>query len=623
MDRSWAARCWTFVVVGAMLLACSTGRVASDPTGATSEAASSCTTNADCSGGQVCDPAKSKCADCVPSNDLCSVGQYCAGLRCAPGCKNAADCSGQNKTCDVATHTCFECLGDADCGAGQRCAGRICVQGCAPSAPCPSGQTCCGGACVNPSNNMDDCGACGVACPWHPHGIPACLAGSCTYACAAGFADCDGDVADGCEIDTRSDTAHCGSCSNACPIPPNAVATCTRSGCGYTCLAGYSDCNGLAADGCEVHSAVDNANCGACGVTCAAGAEQTAACVDGRCDKACVAGWGDCDGNAANGCETDLTTTTNCGSCGTTCTAPSYEVPVCSQGQCIQCFPYTKDCDKNPANGCETNITTISNCGACGNVCDVPPHEVGSCGAAGVCSAACVTDFGNANVWGNCDGNPANGCETKLDTPANCGACGHVCALTNAEMSWCDAYGDGCSVRCKAGFSDCDGNPANGCEPLYNLWRDADGDGYGDNNVLQYQVCTPPGNGWVTQGGDCADTNPDIHKDQTQWFSTPQPNSVIIPVFDYNCDGVVEGIWGSNACSNGNIPGAWYMCDNEVVYGSCTWNGSSCTFKAGWVFVNGKGGPTCEYQPTYMAGCFQSGSTCVPEYAAGSEWGCH
>jgi hypothetical protein len=31
--------------------------------------------------------------------------------------------------------------------------------------------------------------------------------------------------------------------------------------------------------------------------------------------------------------------------------------------------------------------------------------------------------------YGDCDGNPKNGCETRLDTsPDDCGACGHACA---------------------------------------------------------------------------------------------------------------------------------------------------------------------------------------------------
>ncbi len=63
---------------------------------------------------------------------------------------------------------------------------------------------------------------------------------------------------------------------------------------------------------------------------------------------------------------------------------------------------------------------------------------------------------------GNCNGDPADGCETTLDTVANCGACGNACALPHASSS-CDA--GSCAIgACDAGYGDCDGDPQNGCE---------------------------------------------------------------------------------------------------------------------------------------------------------------
>jgi len=55
-----------------------------------------------------------------------------------------------------------------------------------------------------------------------------CEDGACVVdACVEGFADCNGERSDGCEIDTRSDVDHCGGCGNRC----GAGGTCEASTC--------------------------------------------------------------------------------------------------------------------------------------------------------------------------------------------------------------------------------------------------------------------------------------------------------------------------------------------------------------------------------------------------------
>src|SRR6185369_4261365 len=111
-------------------------------------------------------------------------------------------------------------------------------------------------------------------------------------------------------------------------------------------------------------------SCGACGVACDF-ANATESCSTGTCQLvACNAGFGNCDGNAANGCETALTTTTNCGTCGNACSA-SNGTAACTSGACtISCTTGFGNCDGLVSNGCETNLnTSISNCATCGNVC--------------------------------------------------------------------------------------------------------------------------------------------------------------------------------------------------------------------------------------------------------------
>jgi len=55
-------------------------------------------------------------------------------------------------------------------------------------------------------------------------------------------------------------------------------------------------------------------------------------CSSGTCDYgSCDAGWGNCDGNDANGCETDLrTTAAHCGACNAACSTPAHSTATCS-----------------------------------------------------------------------------------------------------------------------------------------------------------------------------------------------------------------------------------------------------------------------------------------------------
>src|SRR5262245_43970428 len=87
------------------------------------------------------------------------------------------------------------------------------------------------------------------------------------------------------------------------------------------CPTGYANCNGLKKDHCETYLMTNVSNCGACGNACSF-ANASPACVDGACVMgSCDAGWADCDGNPANGCETNLAgDVSHCGACGNVCT---------------------------------------------------------------------------------------------------------------------------------------------------------------------------------------------------------------------------------------------------------------------------------------------------------------
>src|SRR5207247_2347909 len=109
------------------------------------------------------------------------------------------------------------------------------------------------------------------------------------------------------------------------------------------------------------------ANCGACGNVCGV-ADGTAACSNGVCTvAACNSGYGNCDGNAGNGCETNLNTDlNNCGACGTVCTPPANATAVCSTGSCdFLCNSGLAKCN----GACLDTSADINNCGACDHTC--------------------------------------------------------------------------------------------------------------------------------------------------------------------------------------------------------------------------------------------------------------
>jgi hypothetical protein len=167
-------------------------------------------------------------------------------------------------------------------------------------------------------------------CPAVANAARTCAAGACGFACNAGFADCDGNPANGCEVFTGTDARHCGGCGTACAAGANATATCALGRCGLDCAAGFADCDGNAANGCEVDTRASAAHCGVCGRACGGGANATATCAAGACGVACAAGFADCDANPANGCEAStLTSAAHCGGCGMACASG-----VCAAGRC-------------------------------------------------------------------------------------------------------------------------------------------------------------------------------------------------------------------------------------------------------------------------------------------------
>jgi alpha-tubulin suppressor-like RCC1 family protein len=101
----------------------------------------------------------------------------------------------------------------------------------------------CGEFCLDTRTQALHCGACGRVCPRVTNGVASCAAGQCRAACATGFADCNGDPADGCETSVGTSANHCGACGRRCaPSQSCAAGTCVTA-----CPAGQSACGGACA----------------------------------------------------------------------------------------------------------------------------------------------------------------------------------------------------------------------------------------------------------------------------------------------------------------------------------------------------------------------------------------
>lgn len=178
--------------------------------------------------GVVCEPPPDGCApEPPPSSYYGCRGGKCGALKCVG---RSADCNGDlgsgpdkcgGDGCEVEDIT-----SDDNCGGcGIKCTkpGEHCIDegnGYECGVPCAKfGKVACPFECADLLNDVGNCGACGAVCkPPGPNQARACKKGVCTYECAPGFADCNGDPSDGCEVNLNIHPANCGACGNACDL---------------------------------------------------------------------------------------------------------------------------------------------------------------------------------------------------------------------------------------------------------------------------------------------------------------------------------------------------------------------------------------------------------------------
>lgn len=456
------------------------------------------------------------------------IDGMCLILRCLDG---FADCDAKAANgCEARLDSPEHC---GLCGAACRYnrGNAACESGKCVLRDCSAGYGDCDGdhdnGCETDLKSLSDCGACGKACTTPVNSLPSCETGKCAVAsCTGPFGDCNESAADGCE--QRLNTAqHCGACGSPC-APAHGSGNCDSGSCVVTgCEPGWVNCNGLAADGCETR--VDSVDqCGACGASCelphvtrpmcqsvmgqfrcaidkGCGQEEPG-CKAGAAESGCEPGWSDCDGDARNGCESDLSRISDCGRCKNSCVKVG-AVSECRGGQCrvttcapgfarcgneTDCRPLAKDpqhcgtceqtcsdatrnqcaggrctdqmcsdgradCDGQMNNGCETDLNTPQNCGMCGQRCPDLPHARPVCRNGGCTIGDCEQG------WRDCDGEVSNGCEVNIRSNSDCGACKAACSAPHADTS-CNMNGQCQLTRCDDGRGDCNRMIADGCE---------------------------------------------------------------------------------------------------------------------------------------------------------------
>jgi hypothetical protein len=162
----------------------------------------------------------------------------------------------------------------------------------------------------------------------------------------------------------------------------------------------------------------------------------------------CSAGLLSCDAGCV---ENDVH---NCGACGHDCTTLSHVSGAveCVAGVCSfslsSCAPGWSECGEDAGAGCETNVTTASNCGSCGNGCDGGAPLCAGSGSAFACSSGCP-----ANAPTPC----GSSCVDTTSSAGNCKTCGNACTTTVANAQPVCAT-SACTFACNTGYAACNGS---------------------------------------------------------------------------------------------------------------------------------------------------------------------
>lgn len=176
----------------------------------------------------------------------------------------------------------------------------------------------------------------------------------------------------------------------------------------------------------------------------------------------CTLPWATCPSSEFP-CGTNLLTDNdNCGRCGNSCGQASdatHSQWTCVEGQCVfSCLEFHANCDGDVTNGCETYVNTDANCGSCGKQCGGWEQCLDM-----QCYDRCVL----AGLPDKCDR-----CTDLMSDDDRCGTCTTRCPAEEpgkpslpADMYYGCGGGKCGQAKCaEAGKADCNGVVTDGCE---------------------------------------------------------------------------------------------------------------------------------------------------------------
>ena len=259
---------------------------------------------------------------------------------------------------------------------------------------------------------------------------------------------------------------------------------------------------------------------------------------------------------------------------------------LCQDGTCVMgdCSTNWYDFNGDPSDGCETSC--VKSAGGI-EICDGVDND---------CNGI-IDDYWTDEASG--------GQGHFADDPNNCGACGRVCAFPNGEGS---CVGGQCTLAsCSDGYSDADGDSANGCECRITGTDDSvcdgvdnDCDGATDEDVQVEECYTGPGctenpDGTFSCVGECQPGHSQCNGGTFSCVGQVGPQAEICDGKDNDCDGQTDEGFDLNTDPN-NCGACGTVCSLANAYSTCS--GGSCVVtvcKPGFINVDGDASNGCEY----------------------------
>jgi hypothetical protein len=430
-------------------------------------------------GGQCVDPsndpnhcgASAGCdKDAGTGGSVCVSPQVCNMGGCTTSCGTFLNCNGScidpntNPKFCGATAPCQGASAGQQCQAGQACNNGSCIL------VCQAGLVNCGGFCIDPNTNPNNCGASGF-CQGPTVGTKClsgqkCQGGVCTLTCQQGLVECPTAGGPKC-IDPTSDPTFCGA------TPGCGQADAGGGEAGTTCMGGQVCLSSVCGISCPqvptpeiicAQTCVDpKTNRNFCGATDGCGADG------GSVGKACDQGLTCVDGGCSLLCPTSPTTLVQEVPCTGICIDPTTDNNHCgATGLCNS----GSDPNNSPGAKCPAGQACNATAGpgatpACaiscqspqlscpdplhptdgGVVCIDPNTSVFYCGAQQGCTKFTACDAGTLCSPDPGTGKPAcqatcappyirctgqNTCSDLANDPNNCGTCGTACGPGNA-----------------------------------------------------------------------------------------------------------------------------------------------------------------------------------------------